>query len=257
MKRVKILKYFINPIKKNVLLKKIINWCKNKKLKSSKYICVSSVHGASESVFNKKYRKSHNNCDLALADGRPIYWALKLLGSKNIDHLPGYLVTNSICNLAEKNQFKIGIYGGQNYVIKKFIIETQKLYKNLKFNYSFSPPFRSLSLKENKNIIKKINDSKVDILFVCLGAPKQEIWMHENQHNLKCVMIGIGAALDYLAKTKTQPPLILEKFGLAWFFRLIIEPKRLFKRYLIANTIFLTLFISQLVLFWLKKLKNI
>ena len=257
MKRVKILEYFINPIKINFLLKKITNWCENKKSKSSSYICVSSVHGASESVFNKEYRKSHNNCDLALADGRPIYWALKLFGFKDVDHLPGYLVTNSICKLAAKNKLKVGIYGGENYVIRKFKKETQRVYKTIKFRYSYSPPFRSLSLKENKDIIKKINGSKIDILFVCLGAPKQEIWMHENQHNLKCVMIGIGAALDYLAKTKTKSPLILEKLGLAWFFRLIIEPKRLFKRYFIANTTFLILFTFQLVLFWLKKIKNI
>lgn len=81
--------------------------------------------------------------------------------------------------------------------------------------------------------------------------------MHENQHNLKCVMIGIGAALDYLAKIKTKSPLILEKLGLAWFLRLIIELKRLFKRYLIANTTFIILFTFQLVLLWLKKIKNI
>ena len=114
MKRVKILEYFINPIKINFLLKKITNWCENKKSKSSSYICVSSVHGASESVFNKKYRKSHNNCDLTLADDRPIYWALKLFGFKDVDHLPGYLVTNSICKLAAKNKLKVGIYGGEN-----------------------------------------------------------------------------------------------------------------------------------------------
>ena len=157
MKRVKILKYFINPIKKNVLLKKIINWCKNKKLKSSKYICVSSVHGASESVFNKKYRKSHNNCDLALADGRPIYWALKLFDYKEATHLPGYEVTKILCNFAAKEKLNVGFYGGEINSLNGCVLNLQNKYQGLKINYVYSPPFRDLTKEEKEFLFKQSN----------------------------------------------------------------------------------------------------
>ena len=254
MKKVKILKYYINPITLNILLNKIINWCSKVNSRESKYICVSSVHGASESIYNNKYKIAHNSSNLALADGRPIYWALKLLGKKKVDHLPGYLITDKICKLACEKKFTIGIYGGEKRVINEFIRQNIKKYKSLKFNYLYSPPFRNLTVSEKKKVTKDINKSKIDILFVALGAPKQEIWMFENKNSLKCVMIGIGAALDYLAGTKFKAPLFLEKTGFAWLFRLIIEPRRLFKRYLIANSTFIFLFFIQIISHWFKKI---
>ena len=252
MKKVKILKYYINPITLNILINKIINWCSKNNSKKSKYICVSSVHGASESIYNNKYKIAHNNSNLALADGRPIYWALKLLGNKKVDHLPGYLITDKICKLASEKKFTIGIYGGEKKVINEFVRQNKKKYKSLKFNYLCSPPFRKLITTEKKKIIKDINKSKIDILFVALGAPKQEIWMFEHRNLINCTMVGIGAALDYLAKTKLKAPLFLEKIALAWLFRMLIEPRRLFTRYLIANTTFVYLFFIQLVIYWFK-----
>jgi len=242
-KRQEILNYNINPINTQILIETIIKWVK---IKKKSYICISAVHGAVESVENKKYKVAHDKSGLSLADGRPIYWALKIFGHKNIDHLPGYYVTNILCALSNKQNFRIGIYGSTLNTQINFIRELKKKYKKLKIVYKYSPPFKKLNQKELNLIHKDINKSKVDLLFVALGAPKQEIWMYENSKKLNCILVGIGAAIDFISKEKIKAPKLLEKLGFGWLVRLIFEPKRLFWRYLKTNTLFIILFIFQL-----------
>ena len=242
-KRQEILNYNNNPINTQILIETIIKWVK---IKKKSYICISAVHGAVERVENKKYKVAHDKSGLSLADGRPIYWALKIFGHKNIDHLPGYYVTNILCALSNKQNFRIGIYGSTLNTQINFIRELKKKYKKLKIVYKYSPPFKKLNQKELNLIHKDINKSKVDLLFVALGAPKQEIWMYENSKKLNCILVGIGAAIDFISKEKIKAPKLLEKLGFGWLVRLIFEPERLFWRYLKTNTLFIILFIFQL-----------
>ena len=250
IKKIKILNYKISIITLQLFNDKLNQFLKYKK---KSYICVSAVHGAVESLYNNKYKISHDKADIAVPDGRPIYWALKLLGHTHVDHLPGYFVTNEICKLANKKKYKIGIYGSTENIQRDFVKNIKNKYKNIKFTYLFSPPFRKLTLKEIKNIHKEINKSKIDILFVALGAPKQEIWMYDNYKKINCVLIGIGAAIDFISGNKKMAPKIMEFLGLAWLFRLISEPKRLFLRYFVTNSLFLFFFTLQYIKF---KLKN-
>ena len=222
------------------------------KVKKKSYICISAVHGSVESIFNKKYRLAHDNALIATADGKPIYWALKLLGNKNVNHLPGYLVTDEICKIANHYNYNIGVYGSTNDVLNKFVKNLKKKYKKIKFTYLFSPPFRKLTLNEIKDIQTKINKSNIDILFVALGAPKQEIWMHDNYKKINCLSVGIGAAIDFISGNKNMAPKFMEYLGLAWLFRLISEPRRLFMRYFITNTLFIYFFSIQYIKFKLK-----
>ena len=241
--KIRIINYLINNISLSNLLNKVINWHKDKK---AHYICISNVHSCIESFKDKRFKQAHNSADLALADGRPIYWALKLLGSKNAEHLPGYYITDKICELANKKKIKIGFYGSTNENLKKIKLNLKKKYKKLRIEYIFSPPFITLSKLEDKKIISKINKSKVDVLFVCLGCPKQELWMHDHKKNLKCIMIGIGAVADFLSGNKILPNKFFEYLGLAWLIRLITEPRRLFWRYFSTNFLFLFLFFLQI-----------
>ena len=243
-KKIKILNYLINTITIKEFIKNLEHFIK---FKNSEYVCVSAVHGAVESVFNQKYKLAHDKAAIAVPDGRPIYWALKLLGNSKVDHLPGYFVANEICKLANIKKYKIGIYGSTEDVQQDFIKNIKKKYKNIKFTYLFSPPFRKLSLKEVKNIHKEINKSKVDILFVALGAPKQEIWMYDNYKKINCVSIGIGAAIDFISGNKKMAPKFMEFLGLAWLFRLLSEPRRLFWRYFVTNILFIVLFFFQII----------
>ena len=248
---IKIINLKINPINISYLLLQIMKIFK--KSKKGNYICISNVHSCIESYKNKKFNKAHNSSDLALADGRPIYWALKLLGYSYAEHLPGYYVTEKLCNFANKKKLSIGFYGSTKENLKIIKKKFKKKYKKLKIKYIYSPPFRALVKSEDKKIISEINKSKVDILFVCLGCPKQELWMYEHKNKLKCTMLGIGAVADFLSGTKILPNKFFEYLGLAWLIRLITEPRRLFWRYFSTNFIFIFLFFCQIT--GLKKFK--
>lgn len=249
-KKIKIINYLINDVSISDLLNFIL---KSKNNKKSKFICISNVHSCIESFRNRKFKIAHNSSDLAIADGRPIFWALKLLGSKNAKHLPGYYVTEKLCQLANKKKLNIGFYGSTIDNLNKIRLKLKKKYKQLKIKYIYSPPFRTLSKLEEKKIVSEINKSKVDILFVCLGCPKQELWMYEHKNKLKCTMLGIGAVADFLSGNKILPNKFFEYLGLAWLVRLITEPRRLFWRYFSTNFLFIFLFFLQIT--GLKKFK--
>ena len=249
-KKVKILNYYINPIKLYNLINLITNWINKKK---RKYICISNVHSCIESYNNKKFKIAHNSSDLAIPDGRPIFWALKLLGNKHAEHLPGYFVTEKLCELSNNKKINIGFYGSTDENLKKLKKNLKKKYKKLNIKYIYSPPFRTLSKLEDRKIVNEINKSKIDILFICLGCPKQELWMHEHRNKLNCTMLGIGAVADFLSGNKILPNKFFEYLGLAWLIRLITEPRRLFWRYFSTNFLFIFLFFLQIT--GLKKFK--
>ena len=249
-KKIKIINYKINSIKIDLLLKKVLHWSKQNR---SHYICVSNVHSCIESYSNQKFKKAHNSASLAVADGRPIFWALKLLGQKEVDHLPGYYLTEKLCELSSKKKLKVGFYGSKIKILNDLKKNIKNKYKKISISYKYSPPFRKLNYLQKKKIINEINKSKVQILFICLGCPKQELWMYENRNKLKCTMIGIGAVADFLSGNKILPNKFFEYLGLAWFIRLISEPRRLFWRYFSTNFLFIFLFFLQIT--GLKKFK--
>ena len=250
-KKKKIIYSFVSEIKINELVD-FIHICLKKKTKK-KYICLTNVHSISESFKNSSFRKVQNLADLSLPDGRPIYWVLKLLGSKNAEHLPGYFVTEKLCELADKKKLNIGFYGSTDDNLNKIKINLRNKFKKLKIKYTYSPPFRPLTHVEDKKIITQINKLKIDILFVCLGCPKQELWMYKQRNKLNCTMLGIGAVADFLSGNKILPNKFFEYLGLAWFIRLITEPRRLFWRYFSTNFLFILLIFLQIT--GLKKFK--
>ena len=237
-----ILNFYVNVISITDLLKEIKNFLSSKK---GHYICVSNVHQCIEAYNHKEFAEVVNNADLAIPDGRPIYWALKLLNNKEAEHLPGYYVTKEICKFAAKNNLRIGFYGGESKSLDKCISNLKKEYEKLMINYAYSPPFRILTREEKKQIVDNINNSEIEILFVCLGCPKQEYWMAENKDYLKCTSLGVGEVVNIISGATKLPPRWIQKIGMRWLFRLISEPKRLFWRYLSTNLKFIYLFSKQ------------
>ncbi len=220
-------------------------------LKSKKvgaYVCVSNVHMCMETLDSKSFREVVNNADMVIPDGRPIYWAQKLLGHKDAQQVRGQDIMNAICDLSNKSELRIGLYGGSSADVLQQVIANLKLqYPLIKIVYSYSPPFRSLTQSEDEQVVAVINDSEVDVLFVGIGCPKQEIWMAEHKAQLKCVMLGVGAAYDFIAGSKKHAPQWMQKIGLEWLFRLVSEPSRLWKRYLKQNPRFIYHFTKQLI----------
>ena len=245
MKKFKIIKSQISITTKSTINKKVLDYLKIKNKKGF-YICVSAVHSCIEAYKSNYFKKVHNSANIAVPDGRPLFWMLKINQFKNAEHIPGYMLTDSLCNFANTKKFRMGIYGSKRKVINKFIINIKIKYKNINFVFHQTHPHKILSDIKHQKLLKKINKSKIDILFVCLGCPLQEQWMFQNKNNISSVMVGIGAAVDFISGNKLLAPKIIEKLGFSWFFRLVTEPKRLFMRYFITNSLFLILIFKQI-----------
>lgn len=212
------------------------------------YVCVSNVHMCMEVFDSAEFESVVNNADLVIPDGRPLSWAQKLLGYKDAEQVRGQDIMNAICEQSGTKKLNIGLYGGSSdELLKQVITELKTSYPDINITFSYSPPFRPLTDEEDSDIVKQINDADVNVLFVGIGCPKQERWMAEHKEQLNCVMLGVGAAYDFIAGSKKHAPRWMQRVGLEWLFRLLSEPKRLWKRYLQQNPRFIYYFSRQLI----------
>ena len=243
-KKVKILNGYVSSISFKALCEEISKWIHEKK---GHYICVSAVHACIEAHDNVEFAKAYNGADIVVPDGRPLFWALKLLGYKDSEHLRGEYVTRNVCRYAAENNFEVGFYGGKKNSLNKCINNLKNEYKTLKVSYNYSPesPFKNLLKKKDYKLINEINSSNTKILFVALGCPVQELWMASNKNDLNCICIGIGAAIDFISGQKLTAPSWVSKLGLEWLLRVISEPRRLFWRYFSTNFKFVYFFMKQ------------
>jgi N-acetylglucosaminyldiphosphoundecaprenol N-acetyl-beta-D-mannosaminyltransferase len=177
----------------------------------------------------------------------PLVWLLRLKGVKKQTRVYGPTLMLHVLGLAAREKIPVGLYGGDNSTLE--ILEALMLerFPGLLVVYKFSPPFRPLDKQESTQIIENIAASGARILFVGLGCPKQEIWMAEHNGKVQAVMLGVGAAFDFLAGTKPQAPGWMQAVGLEWFFRFTHEPRRLARRYLYNNPRFLFLSAADLL----------
>jgi N-acetylglucosaminyldiphosphoundecaprenol N-acetyl-beta-D-mannosaminyltransferase len=214
-----------------------------------RYICVCSVHPVIEARDDPRFRDIMNGADLVTPDGVPLVWALRLLGASVATRVYGPDLTSVVCSWAAESGTPVGFYGSTPAVLERLTANLSARYPTLHINYRQSPPFRPLSGSERQSVIDAIRASGIRVLFVGLGCPKQERWMAEQREELDVVMLGVGAAFDYLAGTLRRPPAWIQRIGLEWLFRLLIEPRRLWRRYLRNNPRFLVLFAKQYVSF--------
>lgn len=220
----------------------------NKKIPS--YIIPANVHVVMTAFWRKDYQKIVDHAALVTPDGMPLVWALRLLGFSQASRVYGPDLMIHICKEASQNQIPIYLYGGTESGIQKLEKNLIKQIPGLKVAGSFSPPFRALTPAEETTIINSIKDSGAKIVFIGLGCPKQEIWMSNHCVQLGKVLIGVGAAFSFHSGEVSQAPKWLMNLGLEWFYRLLMEPRRLWKRYIFNNPIFVILFLWQL---WTKK----
>ena len=212
---------------------------------SSGYATLNSVHGIIEAQKSKLVQNCINESTYALCDGRPLFWILKKKSNQTIDHITGRVLMLEICRQAELNGLSIGIYGGTQISQASCIQVLKKQFPSLKIDFTYVPDFLLFNQKEKKEVLEKINISKINFLFVCLGCPKQEVWMKNHTNELNCFLLGVGAALDYISGAIKSPPQIITRMGFEWLFRLLSEPKRLFKRYFFIVPAFIYLMIKE------------
>lgn len=205
------------------------------------YICVSNVHTTVMAYEDVNYKNIQNGGVMALPDGKPLSVVSKLKGYKKCERVTGPDLMECIFEISEKKGYKHFFYGSTEETLKKLKKELNLKFKDLNIVGMYSPPFRELSEKEEIMIISEINKNQPDFVWVGLGAPKQEIWMNKNKNKINGLMIGVGAGFDYHAKNIKRAPNFMQNAGLEWLYRLLQDPKRLFKRYLVTNTKFIYL----------------
>jgi N-acetylglucosaminyldiphosphoundecaprenol N-acetyl-beta-D-mannosaminyltransferase len=223
----------------------IAEWCGKKN--QSRYVCVSNVHMCIETYDSDVFRSVVNNADIVVPDGKPLVIGSRLLGGEESQQVRGADLTRALLELSNEQSLSIGFYGGSEQALNGIRDVIALRYPNAELNCLISPPYREISEKEDNEYIESINESGVNILFVGLGCPKQEIWMANHKGKVDSVMIGVGAVFDFLSGTKREAPKWIQEIGLEWLFRLLSEPKRLWKRYLIYNPRFVWIFTKQLV----------
>jgi N-acetylglucosaminyldiphosphoundecaprenol N-acetyl-beta-D-mannosaminyltransferase len=189
-----------------------------------------------------------NNADFVIPDGKPLSWAQNLLGHTGSEQVRGQDIMNGICAASGEQLVNIGLYGGSSAALLAVVNDVLLTsHPNIKITYTFSPPFRPLTEVEDEGVVAAINQAKVNVLFVGMGCPKQERWMAAHKDKLSCVMLGVGAAYDFIAGSKKEAPRWIQRIGMEWLFRLYCEPKRLWRRYLYTNPLFIWHFGKQLI----------
>lgn len=213
---------------------------------NSSYVCISNVHMTIEAHQDKDFCNIVNNSNIATPDGMPLAKGLKFLYGQHQDRVAGMDLTEDLLRECEKREKSIFIYGSTDDTLTIFENKVKKDFPNLKIK-TFSPPFRTLTLKEKKEHILMINKFNPEFVFVALGCPKQEKWMSEHKNKINSCMIGLGGAIEVYAGVKDRAPRWMQDYSLEWFYRFIQDPKRLWKRYLLTNSLFLMLFIIQYI----------
>lgn len=206
----------------------------------SHYVALCNVHMVME-AYNKVYfNGALASADLVLPDGMPLIWAGRRRGFKLRRRVYGPDLFLEFCQATAAKGYRHFLFGGHSGVPEAVAVALTRSCPAIQIAGIFSPPFRKHTPQEHNEMIARINDSGADVLWVALGCPKQELWMYENRDRLNVpVVLGVGQAFDLYAERVRQAPRWTREIGLEWAFRLITNPKRLWRRYLIGNTQFL------------------
>ncbi|GAC1420339.1 MAG: WecB/TagA/CpsF family glycosyltransferase [Flavisolibacter sp.] len=215
------------------------------------YVCFANAHMIAEAYNDKSLANFINSSNLVLADGMPLAIACKLLYGvvqqriAGMDFLPRII---EVLNQEKDLHFKIFLYGSTEKVLKLLRSHIASNYPNVIVAGSISPPFRTLSWEELDDHIGLINQSGAHIVFLALGCPKQEKWMAQNYEKVNAVLLGVGGAFLTMVGIRKRAPKFMQRLGMEWISRLVQEPQRLFKRYMVTNTLFLSLFIKAIII---------
>lgn len=210
-----------------------------------KFICLSNVHTTVMAEADEEYRKIQNSAFLALPDGSPLALVQRLRGYKEAEQVAGPDLMPALWKATENTEISHYFYGSTQETIDALHTRLKEKYPFLKIAGMESPPFRPLSEKEDGEVIQRINDSGASVVWVGLGAPKQEKWMYEHQDKIKALMLGVGAGFDFHAGTVKRAPQWMRNHYLEWLYRLTQDPGRLWKRYVGTNSKFMMLSIKD------------
>ena len=212
-----------------------MNWASSGQ---SRYVCAANVHMVMEGYDSRAFRDCVNQADLVTPDGMPLVWILRRRSAREATRVYGPDLMLHLLEAAQQAGLPVGFFGSRPEVMQALLDHVHARFPALQITYSYSPPFRVLSDDENAAIRREVTQSGARLLFVGLGCPKQELWMAANTHGVPSVMVGVGAAFDFISHSVRQAPGWMRASGLEWAFRFAQEPRRLWRRYLKHNTRF-------------------
>lgn len=204
------------------------------------YICVCNVHTTVMAYEDDAYMQVQKGAAMVLPDGKPLSVLSRKRGFANAERVAGPDLMETMFKKGNAGDgLRHYFYGATEDTLSKLSEQLKEHYPKLQIAGMYAPPFRALTEGEETEIIRMINETKPDIIWIGLGAPKQENWMAHMKEKLSGVMIGVGAGFDFHAKTVKRAPRIWQKLSLEWLYRLTQDPKRLWKRYMVTNRKFL------------------
>lgn len=215
--------------------------------KTSCYVVAANVHVVMTAYWQRSYQQVINGAALVTPDGMPLVMGLRLLGAKQQQRVYGPDLMLAWCDRAAQAGIPLYLYGGTKAMLETLQQNLVQRFPGLIIAGTHAPPFRPLTLEEERADRDRIHASGASVVFVGLGCPKQEEWMARQQDKLNAVMVGVGAAFSFHSGEVSQAPRWMMAWGLEWLYRLAMEPTRLWRRYLINNPAFLILFSWQLV----------
>lgn len=205
-----------------------------------------AVHGVMTGALDPTHRRRLNALDMVLPDGQPVRWGLNLLYSDGLsDRVCGPQLMLDVCAMAARNGLKIGFYGNRPEVLHELCTKLRARFTGLEIAACMPSRFGRVAPSEQESLAHTLAQSGTDILFVGLGCPRQEVWVYENRDRLPMPILAVGAALDFHADRLPLAPKWMQRRGLEWAFRLWHEPRRLWRRYLLLNPLYLAMLAAQ------------
>jgi N-acetylglucosaminyldiphosphoundecaprenol N-acetyl-beta-D-mannosaminyltransferase len=219
-------------------------WIRNR---TPRYVCITGVHGVMESQRDPELKAIHNAAGLVTPDGVPLVWMSRRLGFPHVERVYGPDLMRAMTALSAEHGYRNFYYGGRPGTADHLKEVLTRAHPGLQVVGTFCPPFRPLTPEEDEAAVLEINAARPDIVWVGLSTPKQERWMAAHVGRLSApVLVGVGAAFDFLAGEKAQAPHWMQRNGLEWAFRMATEPRRLAGRYLKNNPAFILRALHQL-----------
>lgn len=210
------------------------------------FVCFANVHMVIEAHNDPSFQRVLDEATLVLPDGKPVAMACRWLHKRKQERISGMDFMPALLQKAHELKARIFLYGSTDEVLKKIERRIKTDFPQAVFAGAISPPFRQLTDEEIKAHISQINESDVHFVLVALGCPKQEKWMAKNYSAVNAVLLGLGGAFPVTAGVQKRAPVWMQKMALEWLFRLIQEPRRMFKRYFYTNLYFIGLLTKEL-----------
>lgn len=212
-----------------------------------RYVCHANVHGVIEAWRDPALRRIYNRAGLTVADGMPLVWVGHWRGHRTVRRVYGPDLMLALAACASVAGHRCYLYGGAPGIVDTLAATLGTRFPGLRIVGTDAPPFRPLTAEEDEAAVQRINAVRPDVVWVGLGCPRQERWMAEHRDRLDAaVLVGVGAAFDFHVGRVPQAPRWLMRVGLEWLFRLFQEPRRLWRRYLLYNPLFVALLALEL-----------